>query len=629
MATSWCPDLSIDPASVFVDEAHEKFMQLGTQTYNLAVQNLDGLNAVLLEPLEFSVSFDYPNAQPVVHRPERPTFDLSSMDFRDPGVAIPAAPEFQANPLVVSAAPELEAQAPVLTYGPRPTAPNISAPQAPPTPAELEMPVAPDYVLPVVPTLIELNLPDAPDLQLPLFEGERPEFIEPPFNETWDFMPSAYTERLVPQLIETINPMLQGRSVLPVDIERALFERGTNRISIETERAVEAAFDDTANRGFTQPQGRTLQQAKEIRQRGVSAAAEASRDIVIRQIELAIENVRAAITAGAALEGTLIQVHLEEQRFALQAAQFQRESAIAVFNLRVTVFNTRLQAYQTDAAVLRDRIQAELAKVELFRAQIEGERARGELNQQRAALYESQIRGVLAMAQFYREQVEAVKAQADVQRLGIERFRAQVDAYGERWRAHTAEWQGYIASVEGEGKRADVYRTLVEANAKRVDAWAASNNMQIEAERLRLAQHGMNLDVWGKGVERLRALLSAEETRLNAAGRAVDAQARIYTADANVEQALAAAADRSFQLGLERERARVETYLQHANMNIRQVEFLVSQFNEIQRAKATISSQLAASTMSAVNYGASVSSGRSKSIGCSTNFSFVGEPADA
>lgn len=56
---------------------------------------------------------------------------------------------------------------------------------------------------------------------------------------------------------------------------------------------------------------------------------------------------------------------------------------------------------------------------------------------------------------------------------------------------------------------------------------------------------------------------------------------------------------------------------------------LLSQSGEIQRAKAQISSQLAASTMSAVNYGASVSSGRSKSSSCSQNFSFQGEIADA
>lgn len=216
-----------------------------------------------------------------------------------------------------------------------------------------------------------------------------------------------------------------------------------------------------------------------------------------------------------------------------------------------------------------------------------------------------------------------------INRFGIDKYRAQVDAYEARWRAHVAEWQGYTASVEGEGKRADLYRTLVDANAKRVDAWAASNNMQFEAERLRMAQHGVDLDVWRAGITRWDATLSGERARLAAVGQAFDAKARIYSADAGVEQAASAAADRSFELGLARERADVDVQLQQAQMRIQQMLGLLAQSAEIQRAKAQISSQLAASTMSAVNYGASVSSGRSKSNSCSQNYSFQGEIADA
>ncbi len=357
--------------------------------------------------------------------------------------------------------------------------------------------------------------------------------------------------------------------------------------------------------------------------------AEASRDAAIKQFEESLANQRMAIAQGAALEGTLAQLHTDEQKLMLQAATFQRETVIAVLNARISVFNARLQAYQTDAQVLRDRIQAELAKVEVFRAQIEGERARGEINEQRVRLYESQLRGVTTLADFYRTRVEAVKVQADINRFGIDKYRAQVDAYEARWRAHVAEWQGYTASVEGEGKRADLYRTLVDANAKRVDAWAASNNMQFEAERLRMAQHGVDLDVWRAGITRWDATLSGERARLAAVGQAFDAKARIYSADAGVEQAASAAADRSFELGLARERADVDVQLQQAQMRIQQMLGLLAQSAEIQRAKAQISSQLAASTMSAVNYGASVSSGRSKSNSCSQNYSFQGEIADA
>lgn len=629
MATTWCPDLSADAAITLVGSAHDKFMELGSTTYNMAVSNLQGLNSVRLDPIDFNVDFRFADPQATFQRPRRPDLDEGALEFRAPDVPLPSAPGFVAAPISISEAPELDAQPPTLAFGAKPTTPNVVEPTLPVDPAPIVLPAEPTYVLPQVPTFEALNLPDVPNIVLPEFEAEKPIFIEPPFNETWQFEATPYVSTLVDTLTATLKPMIVGSQALPRIIEDAIFQRARSRIELDTQRNVDQAVSEFAARGFSEPQGMLAGRILEVRQTGQGAVAEASRDAAIKQFEESLANQRMAIAQGAALEGTLAQLHTDEQKLMLQAATFQRETVIAVLNARISVFNARLQAYQTDAQVLRDRIQAELAKVEVFRAQIEGERARGEINEQRVRLYESQLRGVTTLADFYRTRVEAVKVQADINRFGIDKYRAQVDAYEARWRAHVAEWQGYTASVEGEGKRADLYRTLVDANAKRVDAWAASNNMQFEAERLRMAQHGVDLDVWRAGITRWDATLSGERARLAAVGQAFDAKARIYSADAGVEQAASAAADRSFELGLARERADVDVQLQQAQMRIQQMLGLLAQSAEIQRAKAQISSQLAASTMSAVSYGAQVSSGRSKSNSCSQNYSFQGEIADA
>ena len=46
------------------------------------------------------------------------------------------------------------------------------------------------------------------------------------------------------------------------------------------------------------------------------------------------------------------------------------------------------------------------------------------------------------------------------------------------------------------------------------------------------------------------------------------------------------------------------------------------------RAQAQVLAQLAASALSAMNFSASVSSGRSQSVGCSTSFNWSGEVPD-
>jgi hypothetical protein len=629
MATTWCPDLSGDPAIMAVGEAHTKFRARGDQTYEIAVANLDALNQVQWPDPTFTISFDFDGQLTPFHRPAKPVLDEAALEFRDPGIAIGPAPAFDEVPVVFEDAPQVDAQPPSLVFGAKPTAPAISAPPPPPAAAPISMPDAPDYVLPAVPTMETLNLPDAPAIVIPEFQGERPVFIEPPFNEDWTFEATPYTQTLVQTLTDTLRPMIVGSPALPALIEDLLYNRGRSRIELETGRAIDAAFADTGGRGFSEPQGVTFGRVAELRQGGQNAMAEVTRDILIKQIEESLANQRLAIAQGAALEGTLIQLHLEEQRILLGAAQFQRESALAVLNFRIQVFNARLQAYQTDAAVLRDQIQARLAQIEVFRAQIEGERARGEINEQRVRMYVAQLQGVQTMAEFYRQQVEAVKVRGDIDMQAIERYRAEVQAYAARWDAHATEWRGYIAGVEGESKKVDMFRAMVDAQTKNVDAWETKGTFAIRREELRMAQHSKKLEVWGAGLRQLDTMLGAERARLAAVGQSADAKARIYTAEATVEQAASAASDRSFELGLAKERAHLDAQLQTAQAQIQKALGILAQYVEVQRAKAQISSQLAASTMSAVNYGASLSSGRSSSKSCSQNFSFQGEIADA
>ena len=629
MTATWCPEISADPAVVYVDDAHDKFMRLGSDTYKWAVQNAEQLADVPLTPYQFDVGFNYANPQATFNRPVRPNLDTSALEFRDPGIVVGEAPGFDAHTVSFDDAPALEATAPTLAFGPPPASPNIALPVEPSDAIAITMPVPPDYVLPEVPVFDALQLPSTPTVVIPEFVADRPQFVDPPFNESWSFTPEAYTGTLVDTLVSTLKPMIVGSPALPAMIEQAMFERGRSRIEVEARRNVEQAFSEFAARGFSEPQGMLAGRVSEIRQAAQDSVMGASRDVTIRHFELAYEQQRFAITQGAALEGTLIQLHLEQQRYLLEAARFQMDAAVAVVNYRIQIFNAQLQAYQTDSQVYRDRIQAELSKVEVFRAQLEGERLRGELNVQRAQLYETQLRAVTTAVDVYKTQVDTVRVQADINMQGIEKYKAQLQAYNQRWGAYVSEWQGYSASVEGESKRVDIYRAMVDANAKRVDAWATSNNLKMEGERLRIQQHTVDVSAWQTKIERLRAMLQAEQARLAAVATSTDAQARLYTADASVESSASADADRSFELGLSAENARVNTQLKVAEAKISQLQFLTTQMAEIKKAVAQVSAQLAASTMSAVNYGASVSSSRSKTSSCSSSFSFQGEIGDA
>lgn len=627
MASTWCLPPS-SGAYTLVGDAHDKFTRKGDDLYKLVVDQLGGLDNTGISPVEFNITFDFDGQLTPFRRPDTPTLDANAFQLQAPGDVAPP-PTFTAAPIDGTLPPELTADAPTLTFGPKPDRPNITVPRAPDDPEPMDMPVAPNTTLPELPTFEQLNLPTLPDIDLPDFTSQLPQLVEPPFDDNWTFQPQPYVSQLKDQLFGTIEMMLQAKAALPEAIEAAIFQKGRSRQEIETGREVDQALAEFSARGWNQPNGILTAQVRDIRQRGQDRIAEFNRDAVIKQFEETLANLRLALAQGAALEGVYINLHVEEQRFALEAARFAREATMAVLQYRLSVFQTRMQGYQIEAQVLRDRIQSELAKIEIFKAQLDGERLRGEINEQRVRLYAEQIRAVNLLADFYRTQVEAVKAKADVQRLVFDRYKVAMDGFDSRWRAYVSEWQGYSAGIEGEGKRADLYRTLTDAQAKRVDAWATGENLKIERERLRTQQFGQQLSAWQALIAKRESDLSAERARLAAVSSLVDAQARLYSASASVEQSASAASDRSFELGLARSRAQMEAGAKNADLMLQQAKFLTDQLLSVNDTKLKVGAQLTAASWSAVNYSAGVSASVGQSTSCSQNFSFNGEIIDA
>lgn len=628
MATTWCPAPN-SGAYNLVGLAHDKFMALGDRTYKMVIEDLGGLDNLPLSPVEFDLRFDFNGKLATFKRPDRPELRASDFVVRTPE-DVPSVPLFNQTVLQPAAAPGIDVEAPTLATFVRPDRPNVAVPVMPGDPDPLVFPDRPGYTLPEVPTFEQLNLPDLPEITLPQFTGQLPELIEPPIDDRWSFEPEAYESRLKDLLFETISGMLRpGKAALPEAIEQAIFQRMRSRAEVETQREVQQLSAEFGRAGWNTPQPILSARIRDVRQRGQDRIAEANRDAAIKQYEETLANLRLALAQGASIEGVYVNLHVEEQRFALEAARFAREVTMKLLDFRLAVFQARMQGYQTEAQVLRDRIQAELAKVELFRAQIEGERARGEINEQRMRMYAEQVRTINLMADFYRTEMEAVKIKADSQRLVFDRYKTAMDGYDSRWKAYATEWQGYSASVDGENKRADLYRTMVDAQSKRVDTWATSEGLKMEHEKLRMQQHGQNLQVWQAFLSKRESDMNTERTRLDAVARLVESQARMYQADGSMEQAASAATDRSFQLGLEAAKARLQADTSTVELMIKQAEKLVDQLISINETKTRVGAQLAAASMSAVNYSAGISAGVSQSASCSQSYSFSGEIIDA
>ena len=623
---TYCPALSADPAVIFAEGGYSVFMDLAPKTFNMALAQAGTLTDIVIEPIQFNADFNFDGNLAPFQRPPRPTINSSAFDFTVPPEP-PAPPTYNPGVVTLDPAPTFTTPDPVIGIAPAPALPTVSDPGNVPVMADLTVPVAPDYELPPVPTLQQLNLPDPPNIVLPAFEGERPVFQLDVPAENWSWDPTPYTSDLLAKVKAKVEMMMDGGLGLE-PIEAVIFQRGRSRLDVEVRRTIDTRTNEFASRGFSEPNGILAQAVDEILQGGLNAKAELNAQVTIESYKELIQNVRLGVQNGIALEQVATNLHIQEQQLALQAAQFQRETALAILNARIAIVNARLAAYQTDAQVFATRIQAALAEIEVYKAELDGVRLLGELNMQQVQIYSERIKALNAMADFYRSQVQAVQAQAEIERTKIEGFKATVDAYSARWRAYGEQVGAYKAQMEAENIKAVVHRNLVDAFATRTQAWGTTQTNKIALERLGIDQNGQKIAVWRGMLDKMLALIQSETARIGGQAQRADALARIYTADAGVETAASAASDRSFQLGLERANAETQTQLKAAEIRIQENVQLTNMLIEVRKTLAQVLSQLAASSMSAMNFSASVSSARSASKSCATSVTWTGEAPD-
>lgn len=613
-------------ANQFVADAHYKFLGQGNELMAKAEAFTQQLAGFTVTPLGFNVDFNFNEQITPFVRPTVPTIDTNGY-----GVALPTAPSlpptYVANDPQLGELPVFDEPAPTLAFGAKPTAPALAMPTPPPRPTALVLPDEPDWEAPEKVTLLTLNLPTVPDVQLPAFTAARPTLPAFQLNDNFSqFTPEKYVSDLLDKIKAKVTGWMAGEEALPASIEYALFGRGRARIEVERQAQEEQVYDDYAARGFSAPSGLLTSRLDAVRQDSQNKLAEFNRDAMLKNFDETLANMRLAVQSGIQLEGVTINLHMEEQRLILQSVTYLRDTAIAVLNARTAWFNAEVAGFQVEAQLFEARLKAELAKLDLFRAQIEAEKLKGDLNQQSVEQYKAQWDAVRTMAQFYSERVNAVKVQMEAQKLPIEIFEAEVRAFETVWSAHAKEWDGYRASVEGEKAKGELYKVMTDAFASRADGVVRMGGLQMDKERLRIAQHGQQLEQYSAQMRRIDQIIKLEEVRLNALTSKDRMRVDVFRAQADVEQAASAASDRQFQSALAAARANVDVQLEEARIRSQENAQLQGLILEALKAMAQIMSQLAASTMSAVNYSASI--GYSDSDSRSKSVSWSGEAPD-
>lgn len=622
-----CAILIGDPAVNMVSAAYDHYTEFATAAYTLATKELEELQALTVSPIQFGVSYNIDSAILGYQRPSKPARP-SNLDFHSPG-DIPDAPSVVAPTVVLDTAPTAPTNpVPTIRDFALPGDFTATAPDTDVTLQDVPTVARPDYVLPAVPTLADLALPDAPTINLPTFDGVKPDAsIDLPL-EDFSFTPEQYTSDLLDKVSGRTSSMLDGGTGLPANIAQALRDRAFAAIDGQEYRATQQATEEYAARGFAEPSGILQRRLAEVRQQSQAQRNAASRDIAIQDQQVAVENLRFAVAQAISLESSLFGQHNEFARIGLEAAQVAQNFRIRIFEARVSLVQLQLSAYQTDAQVWRERLQGELSKLDLYRAELAALQVKGELNLQQVQLYEGQLRGVAQLADLYRTDIEAARlvVATNQQQLDIER--SKIENFSQRVQAYRAQWDAYATQLSSNSIRANVYQLVEQGYATRVRSWSETQQQKLSIGQFGINVADLNQRSWRARVDKVIAEIQAETARVNAASEAYRTDVAAYGAEATVETAASDANLRALTLAADRERNRTDVALRNAEIAINQLVQLTQLLQARQQTIAQTSSQLAAASMSAVNFGAHVSTGRSQSQSCGTSFSYSGSLDD-
>lgn len=265
------------------------------------------------------------------------------------------------------------------------------------------------------------------------------------------------------------------------------------------------------------------------------------------------------------------------------------------FNSRIQGFtsllNARVQEKQSEVDV-KQRLPIEMykARTEGFRNVISGLQTAAESDKTRVQLYGEEVRAVDALLRTNAQAVDIYRARNDAQQTKADVYRIQSEAYG----------------------------STVTAFKTRVDALVAKINSEIRVNQ------ELPLEVYKSRAQGFDSLVRAESERLRAVGGTYETQGRIFDAQVRGESARVGSDVERFKADSDYSIKSAEIRLKEAEANVEKARQQLQLLVESVKSGAQVAAQLAASSLSGINFssGASISYNNSASNSSSNSSSF-------
>lgn len=528
---------------------------------------------------------------------------LARLNEAAPGFLIPALP-------TAPALPEEPADPGDQGVIPAPTRPLLPAYDAPEVDLDIPVPEFTDYTSEVpFPTLREITLPTPPTLIIDeiTFDGVRPSFegTVPDVTE-FAFTNETYEGSVVEEVKAAILNLLNGGNGLTPEVEDAIFERAREREMELSHRELEQVIGSEAAKGWRVPTGAMARRTDRLRMDARYKVSALNRDQFIEHLKIQIEQFRQGITAGIALEESLMRLFAggEDRRF--QAARLRMDMALAVFNAYVAKLNAESSMYSVDAQIYRDRLEGERTKLSVYAEELRAKQIIGELNAQDVAIFGERLKALsinaeiyTARVQGYSERYRAIEAQVSVYKTQLESNTQLVSVY-------EADTRVFGELVRAQQSREERFRIKGEIYSKKIDAWATQYRGLLDEYGAKVEGEKLKLGAFEADSSRLQAFIAGESGRIQALVQKYQAMATEIGAKSEVEKARYQLLLSIAQAQIERVKAAAEILLKNGEINIQSgLSAANLQLRALETAAQTLA-QMAAGFTSAASVNASV-----------------------
>jgi hypothetical protein len=509
--------------------------------------------------------------------------------------------------------------APALVFGTLPVADYGIAPDAPAIDLNFTMPTL-SLTIPNAPDLLSLDTVTFAGVTLPTLSADVPNLtaVAPniiPFHEG-----PTYVSALLTSLEADLQGAIQDGSYLTLfrQAQQGLWDAGRER-EYRAQADALAELERMEALGYAFPPGVYIDARIKIQTETDNTITGLSRDIMVKQAELQLENLIKSREQAVQLETQNMNYFNQIAQRSFESAKFAAEAAIQIYNANVEAYKASLDGYRTRASIFDTLMRGAQMQVEIFKAELEGEKLKVDMNTAMVQQYEAKIRAQALFVDIYKAELGAIETQANLQKIIVEAYGEQIKAYVGKINAFSAEVEAYKSQIEAQGVIENVFKTEVEAYTSTVNAGAQRATAAIEGYKAQISGYTAKLEAYKASVTGM-----AEQAR--AASEFNQASAEVYRSQMSALasynevltkqwQAQIEISEKVAEVGIQAAKANGELYIQTKNIAV-----------EAAKGGAQVAAQLGAAAMNAVHFSnsSSWSSAMSASLAGSVSDSYSG-----